>query len=111
MKNIFWLLIIASIIFRVFPKLMNPNTIQQRTKQNQAFKQQMMNDLFGGKKTKENTQQVGYNPDNVYKTEFDMTKKQKGHRQKNNRQNQTNSKIKYSDPSWVKDEETWIKGE
>ncbi len=112
MRSLFWLLIIASIIFKVFPKLMNQNLTQQKTKQNQALKKQILSELFGVKQTDKDTQQIGYNPDNVYKTEFDMTKKQKNNRPKRNaKQDEVNSRIKYSDPSWVKDEETWIKGE
>ncbi len=116
MKNIIILIIIANILFKFLPKLIKENSMQQRNEQNKAFKKQLMSDIFGKKQAKNDTQQIGFNPDNVYETEFDMTKKQTDRHKQSNRsastkRNEINSRIKYSDPSWVKDEDTWIKGE
>ncbi len=110
MKSYFWILIIISIIYRLIikPKIKQYN--QYGSKQKNQFSLDQILQKLENKNTPK--QDPGYNPNNVYKTEFDMTKKQGNTRRVSDaKRSKPNSRINYSDPSWVKDEDTWIKGE
>ncbi len=118
MRNIIILIIIANIIYRFFSKVQKSNATMQGKPTGNANKNQFSIKDIAKKQKKANQLPPGYNPDNVYETEFDMTKKQTGKHKKSKRRYATSARpnastghVKYSDPSWVKDEDTWIKGE